>query len=133
MNSLFITLSLLTTALTNLQTTLQTQTAYAAVLPHPIREIWNRDDIIAYIKEESKKYNVDPIIPIVIVENESDFDAAARGDNGLARGLAQIRSDYHPNVTDAEADDPSFAIDFLVRNLAAGHTSWWSTYPLKTK
>lgn len=89
----------------------------------------DKETIIGIIKQKSAQYGVDPIIPIAIVEAESRYVVNARGDNGLARGLAQIRSDFHPDITDAQADDPYFAIEFLVSNLALGHCSWWSSYP----
>lgn len=56
------------------------------------------------------------------------LDPAANGDHGLARGLAQIRSDYHPDVTDAEAHDPFFSINFMASYFAKGQAKQWTCY-----
>ena len=61
-------------------------------------------------------------------ESEHFKDVAIRGDNGLARGLAQIRSDYHPDITDAQADDPVFAIDYIAHQFSIGHANQWSCW-----
>lgn len=40
-------------------------------------------------------------------------------------GLAQINLPYHPEVSKEEAIEPSFAIDFLIRNVVAGKEKIW--------
>lgn len=55
-----------------------------------------------------------------IVKTESLFNAAAVGDNGLARGAVQIRSDYHPEVSDAQAFDPDFALNWAADVIKQG-------------
>jgi hypothetical protein len=56
------------------------------------------------------------------------LDPGAVGDHGLARGVAQIRSDYWPNITNAQAFDPLFSIDFMARQFTKGNASYWSCY-----
>lgn len=76
-----------------------------------------------------------------IVSEESGYVADARGDLTLtckrtgkpvrARGLVQITECWWPKVTDEQADDPDFALDFLAKWLAKGHCKLWSTCPIK--
>lgn len=61
-----------------------------------------------------------------VVNCESLWDITARGDNNLARGLSQIRSDYHPDISDAQADDPEFALNYMATKWSEGEASEWS-------
>jgi soluble lytic murein transglycosylase-like protein len=85
-------------------------------------------DLDAIIRADAAKYGVDEAHLYATIKCESNFDVDARGDHGLARGLAQIRSDYHPEVSDKEADDPAFAIDYMAKQFAAGHANEWSCW-----
>jgi len=85
-------------------------------------------DLDAIIKADATKYGVPYNHLYETLQCESGFKVDARGDHGLARGLAQIRSDYHPEVSDAEADDPAFGIDFMAKTFAAGRESEWSCW-----
>lgn len=53
-----------------------------------------------------------------IIKNEREY----------SWGLVQINLHYNPNVSLEQAQDPSFSIDFLAKNLAKGNHSWWSSY-----
>lgn len=87
-------------------------------------------DIDQLIKDDAKKYhiNYEHLYQTLKCESGNFTDVAIRGDNGLARGLAQIRSDYHSEVTDAQADDPVFAIDFIAKAFANGHANEWTCF-----
>lgn len=67
------------------------------------------------------------------IEGESQFKSDAVGDMNItcthgvymglpvrARGLAQITRCYHPEVTDAQAFNPRFSIEWLAREIAIG-------------
>lgn len=90
-------------------------------------------DINTLIKEDAAKYglNEDHLYKTLNCESDGFKDVAIRGDNGLARGLAQIRSDYHPDITDEEADNPVFAINYMAQQFASGHAAEWSCYSLE--
>lgn len=87
------------------------------------------------IEAYATKYGIpaQPLIDTLSCESKTanypkGFDPEAIGDKGLARGIAQIRSDYFPDITDAEAFNPLFSINFAAKEFAAGHASWWSCY-----
>lgn len=47
-----------------------------------------------------------------------------------ARGIAQITECWHANVSDEDAYDVDFSIEFLVSHLVKGKCGLWSTCPL---
>lgn len=71
--------------------------------------------------------NLEPIITSVI-RCESSFNTNALGDNGHSRGLVQIHNVWHPEVTDAQAYDPEFAIEFLAKAISQGKGYEWTCY-----
>jgi soluble lytic murein transglycosylase-like protein len=84
------------------------------------------------INQLAPLYGVQPIIALAIVQAESQYNRYAVGDSGYSRGLVQIHSKYHPNITDEQAFDVDFSLKFLMENLAKGNCWMWSTYPMKT-
>lgn len=46
-----------------------------------------------------------------------------KGERERSFGLAQIHLPDHPNVTEAQATDPAFAINFMAKNL--GKVKWY--------
>lgn len=47
------------------------------------------------IMVECRKYGIDPLIVIAMIERESRFNASAIGDNGRSLGLMQIQPRWH--------------------------------------
>lgn len=74
------------------------------------------------------RYGVDPAVMEAVIRCESHLNASVRGDKGHSRGLAQISDIYHPEVTDAQAFDPYFSIEFLARYLSEGKGSQWTCW-----
>ncbi len=70
----------------------------------------------------AKKNGVDEKLAHYVVENESHYNSDAVGDLHTkcgstgkpvrARGLVQITTCYYPQVTDEQAFDPNFNLDF---------------------
>jgi hypothetical protein len=90
--------------------------------------VWNKKTIeneIALIAEEHK---VSSAVMKTVVECESQFNRFALGDGGKSRGLVQIHKGYHPQVTDAMAYDPEYALEFLAKKLAQGKGHLWTCY-----
>lgn len=76
-----------------------------------------------------------PSVPIgsladKIITCESEWNPNAVGDHGTSFGLVQIHLPAHPEITKEQALDPAFSINYLKRELAAGHASQWSCYRL---
>jgi hypothetical protein len=81
-------------------------------------------DLEARIRSYSSSVGVSEELAVYIAKNESHFNPNATGDLHLicartgsqvyARGLFQITRCYHPEVSDAQAYNPDFAIPWAV-------------------
>ena len=49
-------------------------------------------------------------------------------DGSVDRGIAQINDEYHPDVSDAQADNPYFAIRWMTKLWRQGKAVWWVCY-----
>lgn len=94
---------------------------------------YTKDEIQQAVISACANYQgCDKAVALAIVQAETANYTQFVGDNGLARGIAQIRKDYHPEITDAQAFNLKFSANFLAKNLALGYCSWmWSTCPLR--
>lgn len=123
------------------------------LLPYPIATAQffeNETPIIdeTYIKSRieyySDLYQISEEVMNYIVSNESSFETMAVGDMDIicsrginkgkpvrARGVAQITECYFPEITDEQAFDVEFSLDFLAENIAEGNCrKLWSTCPI---
>jgi len=70
----------------------------------------------------SKKHSMRPELISAMLWQESGYKTDARNgtkETGIDRGIAQINSKAHPDVTDGQADDPEFAINWLGKEFAS--------------
>lgn len=68
------------------------------------------------IKTVAQNVAMRPELIAAMLWQESGYRPDARNGNakkGIDRGIAQINSKHHPEVTDVQADNPTFAIDWL--------------------
>src|SRR3990167_6559213 len=59
-----------------------------------------------------------------LVKCESSFVETA--DNGDDRGLVQINRTYYPEITDEQAFDPEFALNFAAEKISKGEGYKWT-------
>lgn len=52
------------------------------------------------------------------------------GTQELSFGLSQIHLPAHPDISKEQAEDPDFAIDFLMKNITQGNAKIWTCYRL---
>jgi hypothetical protein len=88
---------------------------------------WTRARIEKEIDTQAAKYGVSAEVMRTVVQCESQYNIKALGDGGHSRGLVQIHSGYH-DVSDEDAYDPRFALDFLAKHLQQGKGNLWSCY-----
>lgn len=63
------------------------------------------------------------------IDCESRFNPLVRGHvDPRDRGLVQINSFWHPEVSDAQAFDPVFSIRYMVWHWSRGQASQWACY-----
>lgn len=108
----------------------QTSAIAAALNVAPIAspaKIESPQEIITRICEER---GTDPKLALAVAEAESSFNAQAthtNADVSIDRGLFQINSKYHPEISETQAFDPEFATNFFLDAVAAGNLSWWNS------
>lgn len=86
------------------------------------------DALPAYIESQARAYGVDPKIALWITSHESSFDPTRKGDDDQSRGLWQISSIYHPEVSNACAFEASCSTQWSLAWIAKGHVNQWSTW-----
>lgn len=82
-------------------------------------------------------WGVSSHLMLYIVENESSFNKDAVGDMHIAcpmtgepvraRGPVQITECYYPQVSDEDAFDWDYSLNFLAKKLSEGKCSEWTT------
>lgn len=81
----------------------------------------------ATVKAAAEKHGNPPDLLWGQIMHESSFNPKCRSSNkdshgnvtSVDRGIAQINSVAHPEVTDAEADNPDWAINWMAETMAA--------------
>lgn len=82
------------------------------------------------IAEKADEYNVSEKLMVDIIQCESSFKSNAENitKREESYGLVQINLMAHPNITEEQAKNKEFAVDFLAKNLSKGKGKMWSCY-----
>lgn len=101
-----------------------------------------KEVIFSKITEVSKDFGVSEAMLTYMVLNEAkktprgDFLPCGDGDTHLtdlegnphqSRGILQINKFYHPEVSDEQAYNPSFALEWTASRLRQGYCKEWTT------
>ena len=79
------------------------------------------------IRKVAKEKNFQYVDYLVNLANcESRLDPLAIGDKGLARGLFQIRKDYHPTITTLDAFNVEWSTSWAIDQINSGKQSMWT-------
>jgi hypothetical protein len=82
------------------------------------------------IRWVAKEEGVDPDLAVRVARCENPrLDPKAvniNKDGSRDRGLFQINSKWHPEVTDEQAFDPVFSTRFFCKAVKEGHLDWWN-------
>lgn len=79
-----------------------------------------------YAVEMALQAEVPPQEVLKTIECESNWDHLAQGDNNSSIGLSQINLPSHPHVSREAAEDPKYAIDFMVNEFEVGNKEIWT-------
>lgn len=75
-----------------------------------------------WVRHEQTRLGIQSDLLCKLISLESGYDPGATGyADPRDRGLAQINSHWHPDVTDAEAFDPHFAITWTAESLRTAY------------
>jgi hypothetical protein len=135
MQSILIGLSLALTALSGTlesTATYYATPAYAEMATSSLQIIQSTST--PYIKERIKHYaelyQVSEEVMNKVVQCESNYLPDALGDGGRSRGLVQIFKPAHPTISDEQAFDIEFSLNFLADNLSKGNGKLWTCYKM---
>jgi len=81
-------------------------------------------DEIKLIAEDNNFEWVDYLLRLA--NCESKFDKYAIGDNGKSRGIFQIHSGYHPDITNEQAFNVEFATVWTMNKINGGYQNLWT-------
>lgn len=85
-------------------------------------------EIIDLIKKTAKEYGVDEELAVRVAKCESGLNPKAININApdsIDRGLYQINSKWHPEVTEEQAFNIQFSINFFCEAVKNGYIRWW--------
>jgi len=95
------------------------------VFPEGVKKperIYSKQEIVQLVDKYADKYDVSRDLAHYIVSKESTYNPKNLGDKHItckrtgepvnARGLMQITQCFHPNVTDEQAYDPEFNLNY---------------------
>jgi soluble lytic murein transglycosylase-like protein len=82
------------------------------------------------IRLSAQIYGIDPDLALKVCQCESNFDPFAirfNSNGSVDRGLYQINDYWHPEVSDEQAFNYEFSIDFFCQAVKAGNLYWWNS------
>ena len=96
-------------------------------------ETCERECIESKIDHYAEMYNVSPITMNHIVKCESGYnpDALNNSPKEYSVGLVQINLKAHTTISDTQARDVDYALNFLGRELSQGNGKIWTCWYLR--
>ena len=91
-------------------------------------KIETEEEIINLIKKTAKKYGIDEELAVRVAKCESGLNPKAINTNApdsIDRGLYQINSKWHPEITEEQAFDIQFSTNFFCEAVKNGYIRWW--------
>lgn len=82
----------------------------------------------AILEAYAAHYGIDSKTFVATAECESSFNANAVGDHDSSFGIFQIHLPAHPDITQAEAEDPFWATNWAAQQFAAGKQNEWTCF-----
>lgn len=111
-----------------LLSTTSVQAVIAPVTPVSDQVVVKELTIKQKVDKYAALYKVSPSLMQGVVDCESSYNPKALGDNGHSRGIAQIHDLYHPEISNTQAYDPDFALDYLAKSISQGKGHEWTCY-----
>lgn len=99
----------------------------------PVAQSPTPTEVAAYVWRECKNAGVNPIDCAWIVLHESQDGRHMRGDDGQSRGYWMISEKYHPEVSDACADNLQCSTAWAIANIKKGKIDEWTTWLYRFK
>lgn len=97
--------------------------------------VLSRDEVKALVNKRLEG-NPQKVAIYDTIQCESQFNPLAEGDVNIGGvgttswGLVQIHLPKNPTITKAQALDPKFSLDFIIKEFAKGNQEKWSCYKI---
>lgn len=91
---------------------------------------WTPDEVEAEAYKVAKEHKLDADLFVKVVHCESHGVKDAVGDNGKSFGVVQIHAPSHPEISQEQAENPAFALEWMADQWDAGNESAWTCYRL---
>lgn len=101
--------------------------AHAEEHPLNIKE-WSPDEVEAEAYKVATEHKLDADLFVRVVHCESHGVKDAIGDNGTSFGAVQIHAPSHPEISQEQAENPAFALEWMAEQWSAGRAGMWSCY-----
>lgn len=102
----------------------------AAPTQPPQAPTGTKEELIAYATNRAVEARIEPSVVLAVIDCEtgSTWNPTIAGDHGKSHGLVQIYAPAHPDISLEKAENPYFAISYLVSELKQGHGNQWTCW-----
>lgn len=98
------------------------------VAPAPTDLVQSATSAEDIIRQVAIRENFNPNLLVKLAQCESSLRPNVLGDGGKSRGLFQIHSGYHPEVSDEVAFDPTLSAEWTIWHIKSGYASEWACW-----
>lgn len=88
-------------------------------------------DLESYATDVALQHGLNPTHFTQVIACESNWDAHALGDYGTSYGLVQIHNPVERGISIAQADNPTWAINWMANEWEQGQEYQWSCYSIR--
>lgn len=94
----------------------------------PVKENYSRQEVYTLALLTAEKYGINTHDFLITIDQESNFEQYAKGDNGASLGACQIHSSN--NVPSDKRYDPTFCLEWTAKQFISGKSRLWTGYRL---
>jgi len=98
-------------------------------------KVWTQEEVRELAVEQAKKYGLNTKRFLAVLACENNFNATGQsehitksGEREDSWGSAQINLYWNPEVTQAQAEDPLYAISWMAERWSIGKHRLWSCF-----
>lgn len=94
----------------------------------PVKENYTRQEVYTLALLTAQKYGINQHNFLITIDQESNFEQYAKGDNGSSLGACQIHKTN--GISSEKRYDPAFCLDWTAKQFVAGKSRLWTGYRL---
>lgn len=94
----------------------------------PVKVNYTREEVYELAILTAKEYGINIHNLLITIDQESNFEQYAKGDNGASLGACQIHSSN--KIPADKRNDPKFCLDWTAKQFISGKARLWTGYRL---